>query len=379
MKTLKKKILIACDSFKGYFTSEEANSIIKKEIEDRGNYEVYTIALGDGGEGTLSALENIIDANAIEIETYNALMKNITAKVLVDGTNGYIEVANIIGITMTPISMFEKTTTYGVGIVIKKMYELGVRNFTICLGGTSTNDLGLGILEAMGGSIYFDDCLIENVTSSNLNHIVNINLNNIIQRYKDISFTLLCDVKNPTYGENGCTMIYAKQKGAKVEKLKQYDESVKNAVNKLNDVTNKNTAFLEGSGAAGGIACMLMSLFNTSIESGIEYMLNVANFSSLVIESDIVITGEGSIDEQSLSGKFITGILDLAKKSEKDCYAIGGIVIANKSNLINQGWKDIVNTCDFHDENIDLHEDKIERLQEATRYLIKEWDYDKYI
>lgn len=374
IKSEKYRILVACDSFKGFFSSQEVNSLIASKIkETRSDFEVSTLALGDGGEGTLDAISRLIQCEEIELAVHDSCMNIITTKVLVHRRTGILEVAKINGIMMTPLDRFYATTTYGTGEAIHLLHKAGVRDFVLCLGGSATNDMGIGILEALGATITFNDGSIKHSTSSNFNDIVEINLNDVRAKYSDCRFTLLCDVKNIAIGKNGCTYVYASQKGARDEDLYQLDLGITHVASLLTLQSGIDSTQIAGSGAAGGIPCMFLTLFPTVIKSGIEHLLEISDFENKIKHVDCIITGEGCIDMQSSQGKFISGILEMAKKYNKDCYAIGGIVKSDFNELRMQGWKDVIGTVHEPHSQKNLQENKVKRLQDAVEKLLEKW------
>ena len=305
-----KKILLCSDSFKGTLISEDIINIASEVVNDK--YSSFVSLKGmniaDGGEGTLSTFRPYINGDIEYIKTIDAEGNPIDVPLLINDKTAFIEVAKIIGLpliknTVPPL----KRTTYGVGLIIKELVNRGIKIIYVALGGSSTSDLGIGMLDALGVNFGYKYSNLENVLNFN-----KIDLSNFYLKDKDIHFILLSDVSDSVLG---AVNVYAKQKGYKND-LGYLDKCFHHFINLANHYFQKDFYHVPSLGASGALAAAFYIFCTANIVSGIELFLTISNFKELVKEYDYVITGEGSFDEQSLHGKVINGVLssvDLAK------------------------------------------------------------------
>lgn len=324
-------VFVACDSYKGSLTSVEANECIKKgvlTVFKSANVECYPIA--DGGEGTVEAYtyncghKIIVDCEGKDVEI-GVNEKDNTCIIEMASVNGVMDDSNM--------NILERNT-YKTGLLIKKALELGYKNIMIGIGGSGTNDCGIGIAEALG--YRFLDVQGKEVLPyiNNVFKIKTIDATNVDSRIKDANFIVLSDVKNPLLGKNSCARMYGKQKGAdedEIELLEKLDacffELCKSNGYAQND--------FEGAGAAGGLGFGLVTFLNAKICSGMDYMLSKIELDEEMNDFDLIITGEGKIDEQSQYGKVIDGMQKLGAKYDIPVLSIGGsVVLENTENLL---------------------------------------------
>lgn len=301
------KIVVCPDSFKGSLTAAQASEAIKEGISSVcPDYHMVTLPLADGGEGTSSVIASITGGTAIVTDTINAIGENITATYYIINRGkkktALIDVAAASGLTLVSPQRRDVMTasSYGTGVLIKNAYERGCRDFIIGLGGSATCDAGTGIMEALGPDI-------PAIAS-------------------DISVTLLCDVDNPLYGPKGAANVFAPQKGATPRQVALLDERLRQWNIKTILDTGRNVAGQHGAGAAGGIGAMFMAYFNTTTKAGIDAVLDMYGFDSVIADADLVITGEGCIDSQTLHGKVGMGVLRRCNVHRVPVIAMGGSV-----------------------------------------------------
>jgi glycerate kinase len=338
----KMKIVIAIDSFKGSISSIEAGTAVSKGI-----YRVFPDAeisiypLADGGEGTVNALVNGLGGTFRNVFVSDPLGRGISAEygILPDKT-AVIEMASAAGITL--LSENERnpmhTTTYGVGQMIADAISHGCRNFIIGIGGSSTNDGGIGCLQALGFDMLDSNGKQVEFGAAGLSQLSYISDNNALPCLSECKFQIACDVTNPLYGENGCSAVFAPQKGADsamVAELDKYMKKYAELTKGFNPTANPETA---GAGAAGGLGFAFVSYLNASLESGIDLVLRKIKLEDAVRNADIVITGEGCLDAQSIMGKAPVGVAKLAKKYDKPVIAFCGIakdenILCNNSEI----------------------------------------------
>lgn len=319
------KIVIAIDSFKGSLTSIEAGNAIKKGINNVIDANVIVKPLADGGEGTMSALIEGLGGDIIETDVMGPMGNPVTAAYgyIKEQRTAFIEVAEAAGITL--INSKDKNpmiaTSYGVGEMIKNAISKGCRKFIVGLGGSATNDGGVGMLSALGYRFLDKDNVLIKHGGGYLKDIVTIDGTNRIKELDDCEFKVACDVTNPLYGQKGCTYIYGPQKGVTDDIKDILDNGMSNFASITTTFTNNDYANSEGSGAAGGLGFAFKSYLNSTLISGINLVLDTVKLEDSIKDADFVITGEGRLDGQTAMGKAPIGVAKLAKK-------YGAIVIA---------------------------------------------------
>lgn len=317
------KYLVVSDSFKGTLTSKEVGSTITETLKEMGYIADY-IPISDGGEGFLDAIyEKNSDLLRLSIECEDALGRMKKAHFLYDEyqNKAYFELAEAVGIKDLKEDELNVSlaSTYGLGeLIFKAISNYDISDIYVGIGGSASNDGGAGMLEALG-LIFLDQNgnKIHNLNNKKLADVYDIDDTILKQNIKGLSFTILSDVTNPLLGKCGATNVYAPQKGAKVSDLIMLEQNLKHFAEVTNKLMNCDKTNILGAGAAGGVGFGMLSYLNAKILSGIDVILNLNNFGLKVKEYDEIITGEGAIDDQSLSGKVISGILkyDIKKLS----------------------------------------------------------------
>lgn len=325
------KVIIAIDSFKGCLTSKQANKAaaegIRRVCPDA---EVVEIPVSDGGEGYMEAFHAAIGGSLEEVVVRDPLMRPVTAKYLLHDEMAVIEIAQASGLTL--LTKEERNpmvaTSYGTGQLVADAVCKGARHIMIGLGGSATSDCGMGMLKALIDIFakhgQWDD----------------------IEALKDVRFTIASDVKNPLYGENGAAHVFAPQKGATPEMVLCLDERAR----KFAELSAKHFGYdrsqMAGAGAAGGLGYAFLQYLNAKSMSGIQLLLDTIRFKELVADADLIITGEGSADRQTLMGKLPMGILEQA--GHTPVYLIAGR-ISDREELLNAGFArvDCINPPDI--------------------------------
>ena len=322
-----RQITIAVDSFKGSLSSYDVACAAEQGILSAlPHCKVKKISIADGGEGTAQALISTLQGEWREVRVHDPLMRPIMARygVVDEGRTAIIEMASASGLTL--LSTEERnpllTTTYGTGEMIADAVRRGVRHLLIGIGGSATNDAGMGMLEALGYRFY--DCKGHLVAGcgARLERVAHIDASGAMPELKECLLEVACDVKNPLYGPQGAAHIYAPQKGASPHVVERLDEGLKNFAS----VVNPTAAHAEGAGAAGGLGYALQAVLGARLRAGIEMVLDAINFDQIISGSDLVITGEGRIDYQTIMGKAPSGVLQRAAKQGIPVVAIGGSV-----------------------------------------------------
>lgn len=323
------KIVISIDSLKGSLTSIEAANAIKKGILSVDNKtDVVIMPLADGGEGTVEALVQGMNGEEKVITVTGPINEKVNATygILKETNTAIIEMAQASGLPLVPAELRNplNTTTYGVGEIIKESIEKGCRNFIVGIGGSATNDCGVGMLQALGFEFYDKNDNLVGLGGKVLNQIKRINTDNKLKELDECNFKIACDVNNPLYGENGAAYIYGPQKGATEEIVKELDKGLKNFAEVVKKDLGKDIAHIEGAGAAGGLGFGFLGFLNSKLESGIKIILDEIKLEEVVKDADIVITGEGRLDNQTAMGKAPIGVAKLAKKHGAKVIAIAG-------------------------------------------------------
>lgn len=322
-----RQITIAVDSFKGSLSSYDVACAAEQGILSvLPHCKVKKISIADGGEGTAQALISTLQGQWREVRVHDPLMRPIMARygVVDEGRTAIIEMASASGLTL--LSTEERnpllTTTYGTGEMIADAVRRGARHLLIGIGGSATNDAGMGMLEALGYRFY--DCKGHLVAGcgARLERVAQIDASGAMPELKECLLEVACDVKNPLYGPQGAAHIYAPQKGASPEVVERLDEGLKNFAS----VVNPTAAHTEGAGAAGGLGYALQAVLGARLRAGIEMVLDAIHFDQIISGSDLVITGEGRIDYQTIMGKAPSGVLQRASKQGIPVVAIGGSV-----------------------------------------------------
>lgn len=291
------KIVIAIDSFKGCLSSVEANMAAAEGIRDVcPDAEIVQVPVSDGGEGFLEAFRAAIGGELVEMVVRDPMMRLIKAEYLLQGETAVIEMARASGLTL--LTAEERNplvaTSYGTGQLVADAVRRGAKHVLVGLGGSATSDAGKGMLRAL------KDAFAKNGTWDD------------IEELKSVRFTIASDVRNPLYGENGAAHVFAPQKGATPEMVLLLDGQAR----KFADVSAKHFGYdrsmMAGAGAAGGLGYAFLEYLNAECKSGIQLLLDTIRFRELVKGADLIITGEGSADRQTLMGKLPMGVLEHA-------------------------------------------------------------------
>jgi len=325
------KVVIAIDSFKGSLTSLQAGNAVKDAILrlDK-NSEVVVRPLADGGEGTVEALSSGLDSEIVQLTVKGPLLKPVIAKYcILNHTNtAVIEMAAASGLPL--ISAHERnpleTTTYGVGEMIKDAIERGCRRFIVGIGGSATNDGGIGMLTALGYEFLDKNDAPVALGAKGLKELHTIKSDKVLPALKECSFQIACDVTNPLCGENGCSAVFGPQKGATPEMIKEMDSWLSRYAALAKEVSGKANKDHIGAGAAGGLGFAFLSFTNAALTSGIEIVLNEIKIEEDIKNADVVVTGEGRLDAQTVMGKAPIGVAKLGKKHSKKVIAFSGCV-----------------------------------------------------
>ena len=316
------KIIVAIDSFKGCLTSAEANQAASKGVLSKvPDAKVVQVPVSDGGEGFMEAFQAAMDGKLVEVNVKDPLMRPIVAQYLVQGDMAVIEIAKASGLTL--LSPEERNpmvaTSYGTGQLVVDAVRKGCKHIIVGLGGSATSDCGIGMLRAIidafakGGS--WDD----------------------VRELDDVRFTIATDVTNPLCGEKGAAHVFAPQKGASHDDVLALDARAKRFAEASAKHLGRDFQNIPGAGAAGGLGYAFLQYMNADCRSGIDLLLDTIHFDDLLQDADLVITGEGSADRQTLMGKLPFGILQRAQQHHVPVMLIAGR-IADEQLLLDAGF-----------------------------------------
>lgn len=336
------KVVVAMDSFKGSISSIEGSKAISLGIKDvYQDAEIRTISLADGGEGTVEAFIHATGGKRIEKAVRGPLNEKVKAMYGIsgDGKTAIIEVAAACGLPLVPKEELNplKATTYGVGELIHDAVERGCRDFIIGLGGSATNDAGVGMLQALG--FRFLDEKKQEIGSGggalrDIQHLITDQANPLL---KECTFQVACDVNNYLYGKNGAAYVFGPQKGATEEEVKILDAGLQHFANKVREQLKIDIHAIEGAGAAGGLGAAFAGFLHAELKSGIELVLNFINMENYMKDTDLVITGEGRLDGQTSMGKAPIGVAKLAEKYDVPVIALAGAINHENFTLHDHG------------------------------------------
>ena len=325
------KVVIAIDSFKGSLSSIEAGMAAKDGVlKAKPDTEVIVKPLADGGEGTVDALIEGLDGEQIDITVTGPMGAAVSCYYgLLRKTNtAVIEMASAAGITLVPCEKKNPllATTYGVGEIIRDAMERSCRDFIIGIGGSATNDGGIGMLKALGYNFSDESGKDVGEGGQALAKIASIDTQNRHPLISECKFRIACDVNNPLCGENGATYIYGPQKGVTDDLKKELDAGMANFAKITAASLGKDNSNTPGTGAAGGLGFAFLSYIGAELIPGIELILDAADLDNDLKDADVVITGEGRLDHQTAMGKAPVGVAHLAKKYEAKVVAFAGAV-----------------------------------------------------
>ena len=323
------KIVVAIDSFKGCLSSKEAGETVKQAIKKQyPTYEVEVYQIADGGEGTLSVLVQLLGAKYVSCQAHDPLMRTINGEyaIVAESKTALIEMASVNGL---PLLKEEErnpmlTSTFGTGELIKDALDRGCQHFIIGIGGSATNDAGVGLLQAIGYRFYDKKGKEIGKGGSVLPEIASWEEPDDTYCLKKSDFTIACDVNNPFYGKNGAAYVYARQKGADNEMIQLLDKGLESFCNVIRKKTGIDIENIPGSGAAGGMGGGMLAFLKARLRPGADLLLELSDFVKTAQTADLIITGEGKMDKQTLMGKIPGRIMEIGKKNKVSVVGIAG-------------------------------------------------------
>ncbi len=334
------RFVIAMDSFKGSLSSLEAGNAVKRGIERAcSGAEVTVLPLADGGEGTIDALEPYLKGITRNVTVTGPAGKPVDVSYIYEpGTQtAYIEMAKAAGLTLLDEDERDPyvTTTYGVGELMKDAIGNGAKELVICIGGSATNDGGAGMLQALGARITDKNGHEIRRGCIGLKDLDSVDFSRLTG--KEVSITVASDVTNPLCGPDGASFVYGPQKGASLEACENMDNWLKTFAEKCGF-----DPFEEGTGAAGGMSFALKNFFGAHIESGADIVMRITGAEDLIRDCDMVVTGEGRMDGQTVNGKAPFKVMKLGRKYNKPVFGITGLTGDGYEKCLEAGFERIV-------------------------------------
>jgi glycerate kinase len=311
---------------KGSLSAFDFADIIEKALLDYSSkFIMRKVPVADGGDLTGEIIAKSLNAEKVKIEVKNPVGKKIATQYFISGKTAIIEMADASGMKLIEKTELNplKTSSFGTGELINDAINKGCNEILLAIGGSATVDGGMGISQALGFHFFDENGNELQGIGNSLEKVTEIS---IPKNIPNVSIKIICDVDNPLLGKNGAAVVFGPQKGASPEMVIQLENGLKNWANILHNKTGRNIDEINGTGAAGGISMPLLSFFNAEIVPGADYVLSLLNFEDHVKWADIVITGEGKLDAQTLNNKAPFAVSRWAIKENKPVFAIGGLV-----------------------------------------------------
>ncbi|WP_031552349.1 glycerate kinase family protein [Oribacterium sp. FC2011] len=344
------KLVFASDSFKGTLSSEQTIELLTKAAHEVfGPCETMGIPVADGGEGTTDAVILARKGKKVYKEVHGPLMEDVTAYYgQLSDSEVILEMAQASGLPLVPEDKRNplNTTTYGTGELVKAALDEGFEDISIAIGGSATNDGGMGFASALGVKFLDINGNVLEGKGSELEKVAHIDMSGLDERAKKARFTVMCDVTNPLCGKDGATFTFGKQKGGTHEILERLEKGMCNYRDVIIKEFGINPDDIQGAGAAGGLGTALKIFLNAEMKSGIETVLDLIGFDKLIEGADMIVTGEGRTDWQSCFGKVMQGVGDRAKSHEIPVAALCGGLGKGYEGIFEHGINSIMTTVD---------------------------------
>ncbi len=336
-----KKFVLIPDSFKGTMSSKEICEILTQSIHRfYPDAEITSIPVADGGEGSVDSFLTAMGGQLITVPVKGPYMEDMQGfyGLLENGATAVIEMAACAGLPLVGDNLHaEQTTTFGVGMLIADALNRGCKKIILGLGGSATNDFGVGAAAALG--IKFIDSNGQEFVpvGKNLSRIEKIDKSGLNPKLNGVKIVTMCDIDNPLYGKTGAAYIFGPQKGADPEMVEYLDKQLHAVSDVVIRELGVDISQLAGAGAAGGMGGGVVAFLGATLQMGIETVLETVGFDEAIKDADLIISGEGKIDSQSLRGKVVVGVARRAKKSQVPLVAIVGDIDDNIENVYDEG------------------------------------------
>ena len=344
------KFLFASDSFKGTLTSDQTIELLTKAAEEVfGSCETSGVPVADGGEGTTDAVVKARSGEIITVPVHGPLMEMEQGFYgRLSDTEAILEMAAASGLPMVPEEKRNplNTTTYGTGELLKAALDAGYTEIAIAIGGSATNDGGMGFASALGIRFLDQEGNVLEGRGENLEKVAHIDMSGLDPAVQKAHFTVMCDVTNPLCGPDGATLSFGKQKGGTPEILDRLEKGMQNYRDVIIREFGINPDEIQGSGAAGGLGAALKVFLHAEMKSGIETVLDLIDFDARLEGVDLVVTGEGRTDWQSCFGKVMQGVGDRSAKHQVPAAALCGGLGPDYEKIYAHGISSIMTTVD---------------------------------
>lgn len=348
----KTKLIIAPDSFKGSLSAFHVCEAIEKGMRAAlPDCDIVKIPLADGGEGTVDALVHATNGSFVKSPVVDPLGNPIQAEwgILGDGKTAVIEMAAASGLPLVPADKRNplETTTFGTGQLIAEAIKKGCRKIIVGIGGSATTDFGTGMAQALGVKFFRKDGseITQQMNGRLMGKVAALDMSGLAKALNETEIFAACDVENPLLGPNGAVYVYSPQKGADAEMCRTLEKNMEN-IAKVVAHTIRDVREIPGAGAAGGLGGGLVAFLNAKLQPGIKLVLDACGFSQKIQNARCVFTGEGKIDEQTISGKTIAGVTDAAAKQNIPVIALAGSVDISAASMQKLGLTAAFSICD---------------------------------
>ena len=341
------KILVAPDSFKGSLTALEVATAIEEGIKRVfPQAEVRKVPMADGGEGTVQSLIDATGGEIVRKKVTGPLGEKVMAfyGILGDKRTAVVEMAAASGLPLVPHDLRDpsKTTTYGTGELIKDALEKGCRKFIVGIGGSATTDGGAGMAQALGARLLDKEGRGIGFGGAELRRLDRIDVSNLNAEIRESTVTVASDVDNPLCGERGAARVYSPQKGATPEMVEELERALEHFAKILKHDLGRDVRDVPGAGAAGGLGAGLIAFLGAELRPGVDIVMETVQLEKKLTDVDLVITGEGKMDEQTIYGKTPFGVAKLAKKHKKPIIGICGTLGEGAEVLYQRGFDAIL-------------------------------------
>lgn len=324
-----KRVVVASDSFKGCLSSLQVADAVEAGVKSVcPSCEVVKLAVADGGEGTVQALATAMNGEIVSILVKDPLGREVSASyaMIREKETAVIEVSAASGLTL--LSPQERNplaaSSYGSGQIISDALSRGCRNFLMCIGGSAVNDAGMGMLSALGFRFLDEEGNRLEGSGADMSEVCDVDLSQVDPALGEAVFTVACDVDSPFCGTQGAAYVFAPQKGASPEQVKILDEGMSHFASVMKKLTGIDVINIPGAGAAGGIGGAMASFLGAELKSGAEMVLDAVRFDEVLSDTDMVITGEGCLDGQTMTGKLPYCVAQRSAKAEVPVVAVCG-------------------------------------------------------
>lgn len=373
-------VLIVLDSFKGSLSARNACHAFAEGVRSVSSVDVIEMPIADGGEGLIDCLKDSLlpqgwSEHKVKVTGPDA--KEVTASFLIKGNEAVLEMARSSGLMLVDNQRRHvlEATSFGLGETIAAAIDAGATELRIGLGGSATNDLGLGCMQALGVRFFDSEGkeLLSPIKARDLSKIRSLSTDLFNRRYPNINVTAVCDVDNPLLGMRGATRVFGAQKGAREDELDQLESSMSHVAEVLTAHFGHSVADQRGAGAAGGMGAALMWFFNARTRSGIEAVLDTLSFDRYAADADYVITGEGSFDAQSLGGKAPLGVLKRSRLLGKDVILVAGQILTPSREVKKLGFSEAFALTSFATSR----SESMDKASDILFFIARQWAIKK--